>query len=110
MRRVVVRRALGQHDAAGGQEVPDAVEPRLAVDVVEVVALAVAGRVRDGLEVAVEELLPGVLVHDRGGRQDAVEVKEDGGGAGSAAGGPVVSGTQSWSMSFQAAGSQDAGR
>ena len=76
-------RALGQHDAAGGQEVPDAVEPRLAVDVVEVVAFAVAGRAPGTeAEEAVEELLPGVLVHHRGGRQDAVEVKEDGGGAG----------------------------
>lgn len=38
---VVIRGALRQGDAARGQEVPDTVEARLAVDVVEVVTLLV---------------------------------------------------------------------
>ncbi len=98
--RVVVGGALGEHDAARGQEVPDAVEPGLAVDVVEVVALAVAGLPGHGLQVAVEELLPGALVDDRRGREHAVQVEEDGGSASPALGAVAVAGVQKFSHAW----------
>ncbi|CAH0327205.1 hypothetical protein SRABI128_05869 [Microbacterium sp. Bi128] len=105
---LVVQRALGQHDPAGGQEVPDAVKPRLAVDVVEIVALTVGLSTGDRRQEAVKELLPGVLVHHGGGGQDAVEVKKDGGCTGERTGEAGGVGNYSHeSRSFQTTGRQD---
>ena len=65
--RRVVRGALGQRDAAGGEERPHAVVAGLAVDVLEVVGVGVGlGDAALG-EVAVEQALPGAHVH-LGGR------------------------------------------
>src|SRR5207247_2324970 len=63
-------------------EVPDAVEPRLSVDEIEVIALPVAFRVAGLGKVAIEELLPRLLMHHGRGREHAVEVEQNGRGAG----------------------------
>jgi hypothetical protein len=80
----IVGRSLGQGDTARGQEVADAVEARLAVDVPAVVvrgerrvvlALGVGARG----EQCVERLLPGALVDARGAGDHAVHVEDHGG-------------------------------
>jgi hypothetical protein len=77
--RVVAGLALGQRDAARCQERPDAVIPRLAVDVVEIVAFHI--RLVDqpplGQEVG-EKGPPGPHMHLSSGGQDAVEVEQRG--------------------------------
>ena len=78
-RGVVARVAVGQGDPTRGQERADAVVARLAVDVVEVVALDV-GLVDDpplGQEVH-EQLLPGPHVHLGGRRQHPVKIEQCG--------------------------------
>ena len=75
--RAVGRVAVGQGDAAGGQEGADAVVARLPVDVGEVVVLDV-GLVDEsplGEEVG-EQLLPGPHVDLGGGGEHAVEIEQ----------------------------------
>ena len=77
----------GSSMPAGGEERPDAVGPRLAVDVAVVVGARVerherlAGPLGALAQERVEHLLPGAGVDDGGPRDHAVEVEEAGAGA-----------------------------
>ena len=74
-RRGIRHLALGQADVAALEQGPHAVVAGLAVDVREVVGIGVGLRAV-GLEERREQPRPRVHVHDRGGRQHAVEVEQ----------------------------------